>query len=235
MKKKTTTHPFPSGNMFRRRLRSICCSTAIGIMTILGCGTASAQSPVLLVPGTQAEETSGPGTEAKQLKTIRIRAIVKDVEDEKILVESQSEETYCGEILLHTSLFDTRFVNGESGFRAELADIKAGDIIYADIRTTTAENMPPQTTAEIIICQTPVGDPVPDYVLTAAFEWQEDESWRLVSSSGDVYQIPKDCPVISYSMDELSSFRIISDSSKLLIWLDEANTVRRIVKLPARW
>ena len=74
-----------------------------------------------------------------------------------------------------------------------------------------------------------------DYILTDAFEWQEDESWRLVSSSGTVYQVPKDCPVISYGMNELSSFRIISESNKLLVWLDEANTVQRIVKLPARW
>ena len=75
----------------------------------------------------------------------------------------------------------------------------------------------------------------PDYILTDAFEWQEDESWRLVSSSGTVYQVPKDCPVKSYGMNELSSFRIISESNKLLVWLDEADTVQRIVKLPARW
>lgn len=75
----------------------------------------------------------------------------------------------------------------------------------------------------------------PDYILTDAFERQEDESWRLVSSSGTVYQVPKYCPGISYGMNELSSFRIISESNKLLVWLDEANTVQRIVKLPARW
>ena len=129
----------------------------------------------------------------------------------------------------------SRFVNGESGFRAELSDIKAGDVIYADIRTTVAESLPPQTTAEIIISQMPEGVSAPDYILTDAFERQEDESWCLVSSSGTVYQVPKDCAVISYGMNELSSFRIISESNKLLVWLDEANTVQRIVKLPARW
>ena len=75
----------------------------------------------------------------------------------------------------------------------------------------------------------------PDYILTDAFERQEDESWRLVSSSGTVYQVPKSCPGISYGMNELSSFLIISESNKLLVWLDEADTVQRIVKLPARW
>ena len=75
----------------------------------------------------------------------------------------------------------------------------------------------------------------PDYILTDAFERQEDESWLLVSSSGTVYQVPKYCPGISYGMNELSSFLIISESNKLLVWLDEADTVQRIVKLPARW
>ena len=75
----------------------------------------------------------------------------------------------------------------------------------------------------------------PDYILTDAFERQEDESWRLVSSSGTVYQVPQYCPGISYGMNELSSFLIISESNKLLVWLDEADTVQRIVKLPARW
>lgn len=204
-------------------------------MSILNSGIAMAQSSVLLVSETRAEEAYGPGIEAEQTETMRIRAIVKEVEDEKILVESQSEETYCGEILLHTSVYDTRFVNGESGFRAELSDIKAGDVIYADIRTTVAESLPPQTTAEIIISQMPEGVSAPDYILTDAFERQEDESWCLVSSSGTVYQVPKYCPGISYGMNELSSFRIISESNKLLVWLDEANTVQRIVKLPARW
>lgn len=156
-------------------------------MSILNSGIAMAQSSVLLVSETRAEEAYGPGIEAEQTETMRIRAIVKEVEDEKILVESQSEETYCGEILLHTSVYDTRFVNGESGFRAELSDIKAGDVIYADIRTTVAESLPPQTTAEIIISQMPEGVSAPDYILTDAFERQEDESWCLVSSSGTVY------------------------------------------------
>ena len=87
-------------------------------------------------------------------------------------------------------------------------------MIYADIRTTVAESLPPQTTAEIIISQMPEGVSAPDYILTDAFERQEDESWCLVSSSGTVYQVPKDCPVISYGMNELSSFRIISESNK---------------------
>lgn len=233
MKNKRSIDWFPPGNTFKRKLGFIFCCT--GIMSILNSGIAMAQSSVLLVSETRAEEAYGPGIEAEQTETMRIRAIVKEVEDEKILVESQSEETYCGEILLHTSVYDTRFVNGESGFRAELSDIKAGDVIYADIRTTVAESLPPQTTAEIIISQMPEGVSAPDYILTDAFERQEDESWRLVSSSGTVYQVPKYCPGISYGMNELSSFRIISESNKLLVWLDEANTVQRIVKLPARW
>lgn len=151
------------------------------------------------------------------------------------MVESQSGEADPSEILLNTSAYDTRFVNGESGFQAELADIKVGDMIYADIHTTMAESLPPQATAEVILWGMPEGGRAPDYILTAAFAWQEDESWRLVSSSGTVYQVPKDCPIISYGMNQLSSFRIISESNRLLVWLDEEDKVQRIVKLPARW
>lgn len=216
-----------------RMLRFILCYT--GIMAILGARPTMAQSPVLLVPDTQTEGGTGPGEETDQLKTTRIQAVVKAVEDGKILVESQTEEPYPGEILLSTSVFDTRFVDGETGFQAEPSDLHAGDTIYADIRTVMAESLPPQVTAEIIICNMPESVSAPEYLLTESMEWQEDGSWRLVSSSGAVYQIPGDCPVISYGMNQLSSFRIISKSSKLLVWLDENNQPQRILKLPARW
>lgn len=215
------------------KLASILCCT--GIVAILGSGSAMAQSPVLPAPGFQTEESSGPGIETNQIETIRIQAAVKTIEDGRILVENLSEENSPEEILLLTSVFDTRFVNGETGFQAAPADLKAGDIIYADIRPTMAESLPPQMTAETIICRMPDGVQAPDYILTEAFEWQEDESWRLTSSLGTVYQVPQDCPVISYGMNELSTFRIISKSKKLLVWSDEENQALRIVKLPARW
>ena len=201
-----------------------------GIVTMLSTGTALAQSPVLTAPGVQTGEAFGPGIETDQTETIRIQAVVKAVETDKILVESQSEE-----ILLNTSVFDTRFVNGETGFQADPAAIQTGDIIYADIRTGMTKSLPPQATAETVICGMPESSSAPDYILIASFTWQEDESWLLTASTGAVYQIHRDCPVISYSMNELSSFRIISKSDKLLVWPDEENNVHRIVKLPDRW
>lgn len=216
-----------------RRFRSVLCCT--GMITILCVQTAMAQSAVLLVPETHTEEGSGPGAETEQIGTARIQAVVKAVGDGEILVESQTEEPYQGEMLLHTSVFDTRFVNGETGFQAEPASLQVGDTIYADIRTMMAESLPPQVTAEVIICNMPEGACAPEYLLTESMEWQEDGSWRLVSSSGAVYQIPGDCPVNSYGMNQPASFRIISKSSKLLIWMDESSRPQRILKLPARW
>ena len=206
-----------------------------GILTILSAGTAMAQAPVLSVPTTQTGESYGPGIETDQIETIRIQAAVKSVEDGQILAESLSGEIYSGEILLNTSIFDTRCINGETGYQADPADIKDGDVIYADIRTVITNSLPPQATAEIIICKMPDGISAPDYVLTESFEWQKDENWRLTSTSGTVYQVPGDCPVISYGMNMPSSFQIISKSKKLLIWLDENHQVQRIVKLPDRW
>lgn len=233
MKHTKSTFEIPFRNIFRRKLGFIICW--MGIMALFGTGTALAQAPVLLVPETQIEESGGPGLEINQLETVRIQAIVKAVEGEKILTESQSEDICQGEILLNTSVFDTRFVNGETGFRADAADLQVGDVIYADIRTVTTESLPPQATAEIIICEMPEESTLPEYIVTESIEWQEDESWRLVASSGTIYQVPRDCPVISYGMNELASFRIISKDSKLLIWTDGHNQAQRILKLPARW
>lgn len=84
MKNKRSIDWFPPGNTFKRKLGFIFCCT--GIMSILNSGIAMAQSSVLLVSETRAEEAYGPGIEAEQTETMRIRAIVKEVEDEKILV-----------------------------------------------------------------------------------------------------------------------------------------------------
>lgn len=206
-----------------------------GIMTIFTVGTGMAQSPVIQVPGTLTEETGGPGTERTQTETVRIRAVVKALEDGRILVENQSEESYQGEILLNISVYDTQIVNGETGFPAELSDIQSGDVIYADIRPAMTRSLPPQTTAETVILGLPEGSRAPEYMITESMEWQQDESWKLVSTTGSVYQVPADCPVISYGMGEYSTFRIISKSSRLLVWLEGENRPQRILKLPARW
>lgn len=233
MRKRENNWGIVSGNIWGKRCRRIFCCA--GIAALLGASTAMAQSPVVLAAGTQTEEAGGPGTEKKQTGTIHIRALVKAVEDEKILAESQSEEIYQGEILLNTSVIDTRIVNGETGFQADAADIQAGTVIDADIRAVMTNSLPPQTTAEVIVFGIPEGTVAPEYILTESMEWQQDENWRLVSATGAVYQVPKDCPVISYGMNEFATFRIISKSSKLLVWLDENNQPWRILKLPARW
>lgn len=233
MKKAEDNSAAAAGNVFKGRLAvTLCCA---GIAAILSAGTAMAQSPVILVPGTVTEEADGPGTKKTQTETVRIQALVKAVEDGAILVESRSEDVYQGEILLNISIFDTQIVNGATGFQAELTDIQKGSVIYADIRTAMTRSLPPQTTAETVICNMPEGISAPEYILTKSIEWQPDESWRLVSSVGTEYQIPGNCPVISYNMNELSGFRIISESSRLLVWMDENNQPWKILKLPLRW
>ncbi len=217
---------------WNRWMNAVCCA---GIAAAFTAFPAMAQSPVIQAPGTGTEEPGGPGTEKTQIETVRIRAVVKAVEDGRLLVENQSEESYQGDILLNVSLYDTRIVNGETGFSAEFTDIQAGDVIDTDIRAAMTRSLPPQTTAETIIINTPKGVRAPEYMITESMEWQLDGSWELISTKGAVYQVPGDCPVISYGMDDFSTLRIISEDSRLLVWLDGENCPQRILKLPLRW
>lgn len=214
------------------RLCGICC---VGIMLMLGAGTAMAGAPVIQVPSEQPETAGGPGTEERETGTVRIQAVVRAVEDDGLLVENQSEVCDQGEIFLKVNLYDSRIVDGADGHRRELSDIQIGDVIYADIDTAITCSLPPQTTAQILLCGMTEGERTPEYLICESIKWQEDENWRLVSTAGTEYHVPKDCPVIAYSDDELSAIRIISKSSKLLVWTGEDGQVNRIVKLPLRW
>ena len=220
-----------------------------GLMAVSGMVTALAQSPVILAGGGQAAENSyGPGAadggvsvgemtadeeagmgEMTAAETIRVWGPVLSVEDGSICIDNQSGVSSAGEMILHIAEGETLVLGAENGFPVELSDIQVGEVIYANIGQAMTMSLPPQTTAEVVICNVPADFKAPDYVQVQNMQWNEDGSGILTATSGSVYQIPADCPIIPYLTRNLVMLQDVTESRSLLVWSDAENVAQNLV------
>lgn len=209
-----------------------------GLMAVSGVVTALAQSPVILAGGSQAAEDSyGPGAadeeaamdEMMAAETICVWGPVLSVEDGSICIDNQSGVSSAGEMILHIAEGETLVLGAENGFPVELSDIQVGEVIYANIGQAMTMSLPAQTTAEVVICNVTADSKAPEYVQVQNMQWNEDGSGILTATSGSVYQIPADCPIIPYLTRNLVILQDVTESRSLLVWSDAENVAQNLV------
>lgn len=207
---------------------------AIGCVTLLaasGAGLALAQSPTIFA-GTVQETTKGPGVQSGEqegiMERIPVWGTVISNENGSITINNQSEYSSQGDMILHIGE-DTRVLEGENGFPTPVEDIKTGDTIYAYIGPVMTMSLPPQTSADMIICNVPAGMKAPEQVKVKTMEWQENEDWVLTSTDDVVYNIPKDCPIIPFLTRNMVTLQDVTENRTLLLWSDGENTAQKMV------
>ena len=226
-------------------LLAACCT---GVLAFGGIGLAQAQSPVILSGGGQAQQESQrpedqkaqePGSGAPEGESgedsaigstsIRIWGPVLDAEEGMIRMDNQSQYSSKGEVVLYIDPEHTRVLDAVNGYPVDLGDIQAGETIYAYIGPAMTMSLPPQTTAELVLCQVPADYKVPDYVKVKEMKQQENGDWTLTTVDGDVYPVPADCQISPYLTRNLVTLGDVEESSVCLIWSGESNTAQKIV------
>ncbi len=203
-----------------------------GLLTIAGAGAALAQSPVITAGISQsADEGYGPGAEPEEVmaETVRVWGPVVEVRENAIVIDNQSGVSFQGEMVLHISADRSRVLDAVSGLPAELSDIQVGEVIYANIGMAMTMSLPPQTTAEAVICKVPADFKAPEYIQVKSMQWNADESWTLTSVSGTEYHVPADCPVNPYLTRNIVTLQDVTESRTLLVWSDDDNIARNLM------
>lgn len=212
----------------RKKIAVICCA---GLLAVAGAGMALAQSPTLLAGGGKTEAVGGPGAgmEEAVMDKILVWGEVIRVDENGISINNQSGNSMEGEIVIHVAEGATLVLDGENGFPVSLSEIQAGETVYAYIGPAMTMSLPPQTTAEMILCKVPADAKVPEYVVADTMEWQENGDWILTGKNGTVYQIPGNCPIIPYLTRNLVTLQDVTQGRELLVWSDAQNQGQKLV------
>ena len=203
-----------------------------GLLTVAGAGAALAQSPVIPAGISQSADAGyGPGAEPEEVmaETVRVWGPVVEVRENAIVIDNQSGVSFQGEMVLHISADSSRVLDAVSGMPAALSDIQVGEVIYADIGMAMTMSLPPQTTAEAVICKVPADFKAPEYIQVKSMQWNADESWTLTSVSGTEYHVPADCPVNPYLTRNIVTLQDVTESRTLLVWSDDDNIARSLM------
>lgn len=221
-----------------------------GLMVIGAAGCASAKSPVIEAGSGQAAETEAPteaSTEAAAepiieiepeeesapeeflAETFPIWGPVLWVEDNQISIDNQSEFSSQGEIVLNIDPEATYVLDGLNGYPVEISDINKDEVIYAYIGPAMTMSLPPQTSAQAVICQIPQDTAAAQYVTVKDMEQQSDESYILTVADGTRYQVPADCQILPYLTRNIVMLSDVHSGSRCLIWSNDGETLVKIV------
>ncbi len=174
------------------------------------------------------EENADLEADAAVSETICVWGPVVSVEEGSIMIDNQSGISSDGDMVLQIAE-DTRILEAENGFPVELTDIKEGEVIYANIGPAMTMSLPPQTTAEAIICQVPEDFKAPAYVQVVEMELGKDESYVLTASNGETYQVAADCQIIPFLTRNIVTLQDVTEASTVLVWSDAENNAERLV------
>lgn len=173
-----------------------------------------------------SEESEEMGTMITE--TIRVWGPVLSVEDGSVMIDNQSGISSPGEMILQIAE-ETRILGAENGFPVELSEIEEGEMIYVNIGPAMTMSLPPQTTAEVIICEVPEDFKAPDYVQVVSMEQAKDDSYVLNASNGETYQVAADCEILPFLTRNIVMLQDVTEGSTVMVWSDAENQVQRLV------
>lgn len=116
------------------------------------------------------------------------------------------------------------------GLPVNIEDIKDGDTIYVYISQAMTMSLPPQTSAEMILCNIPADFKVPDYVTVDSVVTDAASSKaELTTADGATFEIPSDCTILPYLTKNIVTMDDLSQGRTCLIWSDDQGVANKIV------
>lgn len=169
-------------------------------------------------------------TQPEALQSVRIYGTVTRDESGRLTIDNQSGQSYSGEIVLNISDEDTLILDAVDGLPVAEKDIKDGDMIYVYIGPAMTMSLPPQTNAELIICNIPADFKVPDYVTVDSVVTDAAASKSVLTAvDGSKFEIPSDCTILPYLTKNIVTLDDLAEGRTCLIWSDDQGVAQKIV------
>ncbi|HIQ74415.1 MAG TPA: hypothetical protein IAA51_08385 [Candidatus Cottocaccamicrobium excrementipullorum] len=215
-----------------------------GLAVVLGTGAAAvsfggARQIIRIEEGTrevtdmedgQIVDIEGGQDQVQQLQPNRMWGTVTETHEGGFTFNSQTENGYQGDVVVHIDPEQTLVIDSVTGFPAAQDQIAAGNMIYVYAGPAMTMSLPPQTTAAVVFVNVPEDGSAPLYV-TAADSLQDNGQggYTLTTADGQSIIIPADCPIIPYLTRQMVTLQDITAGRKCMIWLDASGAASNIV------
>lgn len=144
-------------------------------------------------------------------------------------------DTIQEELILNIS-GETRILDAVNGYPVAADSLQDGTVVYAYISQAMALSLPPQSHAELILCEIPADFAVPSYEtvknLTPADT--QNTAWQVTTLRGSVYKIDGSTILLPYLTRNTVTAQDLIEGRSFLVWSSADGTASKIVMFPPK-
>ncbi len=159
---------------------------------------------------------------------LKIAGTILEVGEDSILVDSDSEAGYVGELMLMIDPDSTLVLDGVNGLPVELKDVGTG-YFEAYLGPAMTMSLPAQSTPYAVIVNIPEGEAAPQYVVAAGKVDEVRGKQTLTGMDEAEYPLARNVEISPYLTKNIVQLEDIGSGSRCLVWMNEEAEVDRIV------
>lgn len=156
---------------------------------------------------------------APVLSSIRVYGSVQEMNDGKIFIKNDNQNDMYNQVILNVSE-ETKILDAVNAEEKTVADITAGEALYAYVSPMMTRSMPPMSNAEMIICDIPADFAAPEYAEIVSVTTEADGRISLLTNRDMIYWVGEgaDTEILDYETGEKVDVSSIKEGSRVLAW-----------------
>ncbi len=190
-------------------------SVVLAVSMMAGVGT-SAFAQSVPVENTNAELPKiAICPAAPELESLRGEAVVKSVEDDRLLVTAKD-----GDVMLNIS-DETVVIDAETGTPSMVKDLKVGEKVFVYYSGIMTKSLPPQSNAIAVVTGIKKDTKVPQLFTVKKVVSSKDGEVRVLNQEGDlILTLTKDSALSPYKTKQMVGLDDITIGTKMFAWFD---------------
>lgn len=195
--------------------RVLTAALAVAVLT----GSALAADPVEVGPqgGKNAEKPVYEVNRRNDNASIRVWGTVKELGEKSVYIENSSDTDPYQKIVVKVSE-DTAIIDAVTGAAKTFADLKEGETLYAYVSPAMTRSIPPQSVAELIICNVPADIGAPTYAQVEYVTAREGGGVSALVSGAMILHLDAATELLSYGGGAAPTLADIKPGAMVLSW-----------------
>lgn len=167
---------------------------------------------------TASEDTQQPAADSTQeMSSIRVYGSVQEMNDGQISIQNDNPHDMYGQIILNVTE-ETQILDAVNAETRTIADIEAGEVLYAYVSPVMTRSMPPISNAELILCDIPADFGAPEYAEVDEIIAEADGRIGLWTNRDIIYWTDPNMEILDFVSREKIDVASIKEGSKVLAW-----------------
>lgn len=176
--------------------------------------------------------SSGSQQQTQRPTAVRVWGSVEKLDEDSMLVSNSNDKDPYQRIILHVGP-ETKILNAVTGEPVAAQDIKEGETIYAYTSPMMLLSLPPQSTAQVILCQIPMDFGVPAYyeIADAALA-QDGKSATFTALDGTQVTVNDSASITPYLTKNVVGLHDLVPGAQVLVWTGTDRAVSKVMVFP---